>query len=70
MLISGIINVNKQINVKNENTVEENNNDSENQQQEQRVEPIDFTLYDSYGNKHTLSDYKGKTIFLNRRDSE
>ncbi|MCI9360372.1 MAG: redoxin domain-containing protein [Hungatella sp.] len=26
---------------------------------------IDFTLTDQYGNTHTLSDYKGKTIFLN-----
>ncbi len=25
----------------------------------------DFTLSDQYGNTHTLSDYKGKTIFLN-----
>lgn len=25
----------------------------------------DFTLTDQYGNTHTLSDYKGKTIFLN-----
>ena len=26
---------------------------------------IDFTLKDQFGNTHTLSDYKGKTIFLN-----
>ena len=26
---------------------------------------IDFTLSDQYGNTHTLSDYKGKTVFLN-----
>ena len=25
----------------------------------------DFTLQDQYGNTHTLSDYKGKTVFLN-----
>lgn len=25
----------------------------------------DFTLYDQYGVKHKLSDYKGKTVFLN-----
>lgn len=25
----------------------------------------DFTLYDQYGNEHTLSDYEGKVIFLN-----
>lgn len=26
---------------------------------------IDFTLKDQFGNEHTLSDYKGKTVFLN-----
>ena len=26
---------------------------------------IDFTLTDQYGNSHTLSDYKGKTVFIN-----
>ena len=26
---------------------------------------IDFTLKDQYGNTHTLSEYKGKTVFLN-----
>lgn len=26
---------------------------------------VDFTLTDQYGNTHTLSDYKGKTVFLN-----
>lgn len=26
---------------------------------------IDFTLIDQYGNEHTLSDYKGKVVFLN-----
>ena len=25
----------------------------------------DFTLMDQYGNQHTLSDYQGKTVFLN-----
>lgn len=35
--------------------------DSENE----RVKALDFTLKDQYGNEHKLSDYKGKTIFLN-----
>ena len=26
---------------------------------------VDFSLMDQYGNTHTLSQYKGKTIFLN-----
>lgn len=25
----------------------------------------DFTLVDQYGEEHTLSDYEGKTVFLN-----
>ncbi len=29
------------------------------------IPAIDFTLTDQYGNSHTLSDYKGKTVFLN-----
>ena len=30
-----------------------------------RVEAPDFTLVDQYGEEHTLSDYKGKVVFLN-----
>lgn len=33
--------------------------------EEQLYPAIDFTLKDQYGNTHTLSDYKGKTVFLN-----
>lgn len=29
------------------------------------IPAMDFTLKDQYGNTHTLSDYKGKTVFLN-----
>ena len=38
------------------------------QEESREREPVaapDFTLTDQYGNEHTLSDYKGKTIFLN-----
>ncbi len=31
----------------------------------ENVPAPDFTLLDQYGNSHTLSDYKGKTVFLN-----
>ena len=40
--------------------------DSEPKAEEKEVFPsIDFTLTDQYGVEHTLSDYKGKTVFLN-----
>lgn len=32
---------------------------------EDRVEAPDFTLVDQFGETHTLSDYKGKVVFLN-----
>lgn len=32
---------------------------------EQPIPAIDFSLSDQFGNTHSLSDYKGKTIFLN-----
>lgn len=35
------------------------------EEEKQTVPAIDFTLTDQYGNSHTLSDYKGKTVFLN-----
>lgn len=31
--------------------------------QRETVPSIDFTLQDQYGNTHTLSEYKGKTVF-------
>lgn len=42
-------------NMENKNKVENN----------QKIKALDFTLYDQYGKEHKLSDYKGKTIFLN-----
>lgn len=39
---------------------------NENESEEAELHPaIDFTLTDQYGNEHTLSDYKGKVVFLN-----
>lgn len=37
----------------------------ESPEQEQTIPAFDFTLSDQYGNEHTLSDYKGKVVFLN-----
>ncbi len=45
---------------------EDGGGENESQDKEQPLPPaIDFTLTDQYGNSHTLSDYKGKTVFLN-----
>lgn len=42
------------------------NSESEDETTEYPVIPApDFTLTDQYGNVHTLSDYKGKIVFLN-----
>ena len=45
-------------------SAEEASNDSE-EEKEELLDPIDFTLKDQYGNEISLSDYKGKIIFLN-----
>ncbi|MDE7015428.1 MAG: redoxin family protein [Kineothrix sp.] len=51
------------------NTANESGMDAEPGQTEESAAEIvpapDFTLLDQYGNSHTLSDYKGKTVFLN-----
>lgn len=38
---------------------------SANEETKDKNPAIDFTLVDQYGNEHTLSDYKGKVVFLN-----
>lgn len=35
------------------------------EEQQELPDSYDFTLTDQYGNSHTLSEYKGKTVFLN-----
>lgn len=35
------------------------------QEEPEAIPALDFTLKDQFGNEHTLSDYKGKTVFLN-----
>ena len=77
MLINGVININRELAVKNNyqsqsNQIENNDNDENDENDEDVKEdennellPIDFTLYDQYGEAHTLSEYKGKVVFLN-----
>lgn len=43
----------------------ENNQSKNEKNTSEKVKALDFTLYDQYGKEHKLSDYKGKTIFLN-----
>lgn len=59
---------------KSEDETDESENNTENEQTKESKEnkldkktipSIDFTLTDQYGNQHTLSDYKGKVVFLN-----
>lgn len=48
------------------NVVEDNTSNEEPEEQNtSAIKAIDFTLYDQYGNEHKLSDYEGKTVFLN-----
>ena len=44
---------------------EESKSEESKDEEKDKVESIDFTLYDQYGKEHKLSDYKGKTVFLN-----
>ena len=39
--------------------------ESEEESEREEIPAYDFTLTDQYGNTHTFSDYKGKTVFLN-----
>ena len=44
---------------------ESGNSGNEEQEKEELPDIYDFTLVDQYGESHTLSEYKGKTVFLN-----
>ena len=48
-----------------EATEAESEEEEEAAEEVKTIPAIDFTLKDQYGNIHTLSDYKGKTVFLN-----
>lgn len=63
MSINGGINLYNHVN-KQEIQIQENQN-LESKEDESKIMPVDFTLYDQYGKEHKLSEYKGKTVFLN-----
>ncbi|ROR30478.1 cytochrome c-type biogenesis protein [Mobilisporobacter senegalensis] len=48
-----------------EDQTDENVQEDENRLDKEKIPAIDFTLKDQYGKEHTLSDYKGKVVFLN-----
>ncbi|WP_077609604.1 redoxin family protein [Clostridium sp. Marseille-P2415] len=48
-----------------EETAAESEESTEEENADEPLPAIDFTLKDQFGNTHSLSDYKGKTIFLN-----
>lgn len=66
MVVQGINSMNAAISRKQLVTEEQSqNNTNQDNTDEDRIPAIDFNLVDQYGNTHKLSDYKGKTIFLN-----
>lgn len=48
----------------NKSEINQNNQSSENKDND-KIMSIDFTLHDQYGKEHKLSEYRGKTVFLN-----
>ena len=63
MFFNGFTNNMNASKMKNQNKIE--NSQSEPSEEEEKIEAVEFTLYDQYGKEHKLSDYKGKTVFLN-----
>ncbi len=55
----------KESEVTEEKTTEEDTKATETEVPQELPDAYDFTLTDQYGNEHTLSDYKGKIVFLN-----
>ena len=63
MFINGSFGVYKHLNDSNNSNSNSQSIDKENKNE--KTMSIDFTLYDQNGKEHKLSDYKGKTVFLN-----
>ena len=58
-------NTDQQIQQETENPPETQAPESGESEERPEIPAPDFTLTDQYGNSHKLSDYKGKTVFLN-----
>ncbi|PHV69681.1 cytochrome C biogenesis protein CcsB [Sporanaerobium hydrogeniformans] len=65
MAFSGLRDINRSKIIDNPPSQQEEIVNNEENTEEVKVKAIDFTLYDQYGNKHQLSEYEGKTVFLN-----
>lgn len=64
--VTGYLSSGAPVTVEEQKENEETADAEEKQETESGLTPaIDFILTDQYGNKHKLSDYKGKTVFLN-----
>ena len=63
MFINGSFGVYKHLNDSNNSNSNSQSINKENKNE--KIMSIDFTLYDQNGKEHKLSDYKGKTVFLN-----
>ena len=64
LLFSGVSDMLEANRMNNETPLEIKQNNPD-KKQPQKLAALDFTLYDQYGKEHRLSDYKGKTVFLN-----
>lgn len=51
--------------VPSETAQEEASQEQDSPKEKEKIPAPDFTLVDQYGNTHTLSDYRGKIVFLN-----
>lgn len=50
----------------NKSEISQDNSNIENENKDNnKIMSIDFNLYDQYGKEHKLSEYRGKTVFLN-----
>lgn len=64
MAINGGLELYNSSSNKSEITQDNSNIENENKD-DNKIMSIDFNLYDQYGKEHKLSEYRGKTVFLN-----